>query len=588
MQKLRGEVFSHLVNDVPAAIVVFLVALPLCLGIALACGVPLLAGLVAGVVGGVVVGLLSGSQLSVSGPAAGLVVIVVEAIAKLGSFEAFLVALVLAGALQWMFGYIKAGEIGACFPSPVIKGMLAAIGLLLIIKQIPIAFGFASAEHALQRLSTLGDLQVFQQAADAVTEGALLVTAGALVILFAWDSPRVKRIPVLGHVPGPLLAVLWGVAYQWIVMIVEPSIALSEQQRVALPALQGSAHLWSQLPRPDWSAFARSEVYTVAITLAVVASLESLLSLEAGDRLDPLKRVAPPNRELRAQGIANIVSGFLGGLPITAVIIRTTANMNAGARTRLSAILHGLMLMCSVLFLAGVLQWIPLAALAAVLLHTGFKLAKPSIAVAAWREGPGSLVPFAVTVVAILTTNLLVGILVGLACSMLFVVHANTRGALSMTSQGDAHLLQLCKDVSFFSKSRLRDCLARVESGHALVIDASRCTFLDKDIQESLNDFLLHAAQCDIDVELRAMPRGADTLRVQPSRAANVGQAQTASAQCADANLHLAGVVAFLTRRDGRCVGAHRTGDVRPELGDQQTFHVDAGDAHAGLAPAEI
>ncbi|HET9642446.1 MAG TPA: SulP family inorganic anion transporter [Burkholderiaceae bacterium] len=513
MQKVRGEVFSHLVDDVPAAIVVFLVALPLCLGIALASGVPLLAGLVAGIVGGVVVGLLSGSQLSVSGPAAGLVVIVVEAIAKLGGFEAFLVAVMLAGALQWLFGYIRAGELGACFPSSVIKGMLAAIGLLLIIKQIPIAFGFASAEHALQELSTLGeDLQVFQQAADAVTEGALLVTAGALVILFAWDSPRVKRMPVLGHIPGPLLAVLWGVAYQWIAMTAEPSLALSDQQRVALPALQGSAHLWSQLPRPDWSAFARSELYTVAITLAVVASLESLLSLEAGDRLDPLKRVAPPNRELRAQGIGNIVSGFLGGLPITAVIIRTTANINAGARTRLSSILHGVMLLSSVLFLAGALQWIPLAALAAVLLHTGFKLAKPSIAMSAWREGLGSFVPFAVTVVAILTTNLLVGILVGLACSMLFVVHANTRGALSMTSQGEAHLLQLCKDVSFFSKSRLRDCLAQVEPGHAIVIDGSRCTFLDKDIQETLNDFLLHASQCDIDVELRAMPRGAEML----------------------------------------------------------------------------
>jgi MFS superfamily sulfate permease-like transporter len=501
------HLLRHLRHDLPAGVVVFLVALPLCLGIALASGVPLLAGLVSGVVGGLVVAVLSGSQLSVSGPAAGLVVIVVNAIASLGSFEAFLVAVVLAGVLQWVFGRLRAGDIGACFPSAVIKGMLAAIGLLLIIKQLPVAFGFASTPHMLQGVPH--DAQALDAMAlvlDSVSEAALAVAAGALLILVLWDLPAVKRLPVVGKLPGALLAVLWGVACQGFMRGVMPAEALVAHQLVSLPQVDGVGSLLAQLAGPDWSALANPQVYTVAVTLAVVASLETLLSLEAADRLDPLKRVAPPNRELQAQGVGNIVAGLLGGLPITAVIVRSSANIQAGARTRLSAMLHGVLLLVSVLLLVELLRWIPLAALAAVLLHTGWKLAKPSIAVAAWRQGLPTFVPFAVTVAAILATDLLMGILVGLATSMLFVIHANTRGALSITSREHAHLLQLSKDVSFFSKATLRRYLDRVRPGHSLTIDGARCRFIDRDIREALDDFVAHAQEQGIEVELRSMP----------------------------------------------------------------------------------
>lgn len=496
--------FKHLKHDLPAGVVVFLVALPLCLGIALASGVPLMAGLVSGIIGGLVVAWLSGSQLSVSGPAAGLVVIVVDAVTKLGSFEAFLVAVVLAGGLQIAFGRLKAGNLGACFPAPVINGMLAAIGLILIIKQLPVAFGFASADDAMAQAEVIA----------AVNEHALIVTLGALALLVAWETPQVKRIPWLGRVPGPLVAVAWGVAWHAFSSAADPSSALTDSQRVALPSIDGMTALFGELRSPDWSALMRPELYSIAITLAVVASLESLLSLEAADKLDPLKRVAPPNRELQAQGVGNLVAGLLGGLPLTAVIVRTSANIQAGARSPMSAVVHGVLLLASVLFLASVLSWLPLAALAAILLHTGYKLAKPKLLIAAWKQGPAAFVPFVVTLGAILATDLLIGILVGLACSMLFVIHANTRGALSITSRGEAHLLQLTKDVSFFSKATLRSYLERVRPGHALVVDGSRCVFIDRDIREALDDFAAHAAERGIAVEMRSMPARA----VEPSR----------------------------------------------------------------------
>lgn len=504
---------AHLKHDLPASVVVFLVALPLCMGIALASGVPLLAGIVSGIVGGLVVGALSGSQLSVSGPAAGLVVMVVDAIAGLGSFDAFLVAVVLAGALQLLFGRLRAGDLGACFPSPVIKGMLAAIGLLLILKQTPLLFGFSSVDQAMSHVPGDADvLGAVAAATGAVTHGALIVGAVALLILFAWESPRIKRLPLLGSIPGPLVAVLWGVAYQWLASATEPSVALAEHQRVALPVIDSWASLQAQLPLPDWAALANPQVYTVAVSLAVVASLETLLSLEAAEKLDPHKRVAPPNRELQAQGVGNIVAGLFGGLPITAVIVRTSANIQAGARSRTSAVVHGLLLIASVLFLTQVLGWIPLAVLSAVLVHTGFKLAKPALWAAAWRQGHARFVPFAVTVAAILATDLLIGILIGLACSMLFVIHANTRGALSITSQDGAHLLRLSKDVSFFSKATLREHLARVQPGDSLLIDGERCRFLDRDIQETLSDFLVEARARGIHVTLRNLPGSAAAL----------------------------------------------------------------------------
>lgn len=500
------DTFRHLRHDLPAGVVVFLVALPLCLGIALASGVPLLAGMVSGIVGGLVVASLSGSNLSVSGPAAGLVVIVIDSVSRLGSFNAFLVAIILAGALQWLLGRFRAGSLSACVPSSVIKGMLAAIGLLLITKQLPVAFGFASAQHALQHWpNDAQSLAPWRDALDAVTEGALIVAAVALGILFAWESPRVKRIPVLGQVPGPLVAVLWGVAFHAASLAFDWPALLGEEHRVSLPDIGSWAELAGQLAVPDWSALSRPELYSVAVSLALVASLETLLSLEATDKLDPLKRASPPNQELQAQGIGNMVAGFLGGLPITAVIVRSSANVQAGARTKLSSILHGALLL-SVLFLAGVLRWIPLAALSAILLHTGYKLAKPAMFMATWRKGMSSFVPFVVTVAAILATDLLIGILIGLCSGLIFMIHANTRGALSITSHDGGHLLRLCKDVSFFSRPTLRNYLDRVKPGDTLIIDGSRCHFIDRDIRETIDDFIAHAAERGIEVDLRSIP----------------------------------------------------------------------------------
>lgn len=500
------DIFHHLRHDLPAGLVVFLVALPLCLGIALACGVPLLAGMVSGIVGGLVVAWLSGSNLSVSGPAAGLVVVVIDAVSRLGSFNAFLVAVILAGALQWVLGRVRAGSLSACIPSSVIKGMLAAIGLLLISKQLPVAFGFASTEHAMQHIPTdAQSLAPWRDALDAVTGGALIVALVALAILFAWESPRVKRIPVIGQLPGPLMAVLWGVGYHAVSVAFDFSASLSDAHRVALPDIDSWAGLTEQLVRPDWSALSRPELYPIAVSLALVASLETLLSLEATDKLDPLKRVAPPNQELQAQGVGNMVAGLLGGLPITAVIVRSSANIQAGARTKMSAMLHGLLLL-SVLFMAGLLAWIPLAALSAILLHTGYKLAKPALFMTTWRKGLPSFVPFVVTVAAILATDLLFGIAIGLASGLMFVIYTNTRGALSITSHDGAHLLRLCKDVSFFNRPTLRTYLERVKPGDALIIDGSRCQFIDRDIRESLDDFIEHAAEQGIEVELRSMP----------------------------------------------------------------------------------
>jgi MFS superfamily sulfate permease-like transporter len=502
----RGR-FGTLKHDVPAGIVVFLVALPLCLGIALASGAPLLAGIVSGIVGGLVVARLSGAPLSVSGPAAGLVVIVLDAMRTLGSFEAFLTAVVLAGVLQWILGRLRAGDLGACFPAAVIKGMLAAIGIVLIVKQLPLVLGFASTEHALQHVPDDAQiLDAWTAALGAVTESALVVTLVALAILFAWESPRVRRLPVLGRLPGPLLAVLWGAGYQMLATAADSPAALAEHQRVVLPALSGWGDFFHELAMPDWSALTDPRIYPIALSLAVVASLETLLCLEATDRLDPLKRVTPPNRELQAQGIGNVLAGLLGGLPITAVIVRSSANIQAGARTRLSAMLHGVLLLLSVLVLTDVLSWIPLAALSAILLHTGFKLAKPALFADAWRQGAAGIVPFAITVVAILATDLLAGILIGLASGMLFVIRAGTRDAFSMTTHQGAHLLRLRKEPSFFSKPALRACLARVKPGEAIIIDGSHCLIMDNDIRETLEDFVSHARERHIEVELRSLP----------------------------------------------------------------------------------
>jgi MFS superfamily sulfate permease-like transporter len=488
-------------DDIPAGIVVFLVALPLCLGIAMASGAPLFSGLIAGLVGGLVVSWLSGSQMSVSGPAAGLTVIVFNAIEKLGSFQGLLVACVLAGVLQLAFGYLRAGIIGAFFPSSVIKGMLAAIGLILIIKQIPHATGYdTSYEGDESYMSETAESSFFElfDAFNNVSAGAILTSYIALLILLIWERPWFKKQALLKFIPGPLIAVLWGVGYNLITSRFAPSWAISAKHMVSLPVSARASDFFNNLMFPDFSYLANPQVYIIAITLAIIASLETLLSLEATDKLDPLKRLAPTNRELKAQGIGNILSGLLGGLPITAVIVRSSANINAGAQTSLSCFIHGVCLLVSVMFFAFYLNFIPLACLSAILLHTGYKLAKPALFIEFYRKGMSQFLPFVITVVAIISTDLLKGMAIGMIIGLFFVIRANFSAAISFSHDRSNYLLTFNKDVSFLNKALLRKCILQIKENSTVTIDASKAKFIDHDIMETLGDFMTTAPDDNI------------------------------------------------------------------------------------------
>lgn len=497
---------ANLRHDIPASIVVFLVALPLCLGIAMASGAPLFSGVIAGIIGGIVVSWASGSHLSVSGPAAGLTVIVFGAIETLGSFSAFLLSLVLAGVLQLILGFLKAGLIGAFFPVSVIKGMLSAIGLILIIKQIPHATGydvdFEGDESYMQETAESSFFEVIK-ALEGITPGATVITGVSLLILIAWETNLLKRISILQLIPGPLAAVVWGIVYNGLAMRYAPDWSINQKHLVTLPELGSAANFLKQLQLPDFSLFTNPKVYSIAVTLAVIASLETLLSIEAVDKLDPHKRIAPTNRELKAQGLGNILSGMIGGLPITAVIVRSSANINAGGQTRLSSFFHGIFLLSSVVFLAEFLNAIPLACLAAILLQTGYKLAKPSLFVEFYHRGWNQFLPFVMTVVAILITDLLQGIAIGMAIGIFFVLRANFHEAMTLTVHGSHCLLRLHKDVSFLNKALLRRHLSAIPDGAELIIDGTKALFIDQDILETISDFLLAAQDRGIEVEIQ-------------------------------------------------------------------------------------
>jgi len=497
---------KHLPQDLPAGIVVFLVALPLALGVALASGAPLFAGIIAGLVGGVLVSWASGSQLSVSGPAAGLTVIVFNAIETLGSFGGFLFSLVIAGGLQMLLGFMQAGVIGAFFPASVIKGMLAAIGLILIIKQTPHATGYdASFEGDESYMRETAESSFFEltQALEGITPGATVVSVVALMVLILWESTFFKRFGLLRLIPGPLLAVIWGISYNHLAIRFAPEWVIGEKHLVSLPELGSVAAFMDQLRLPDFSQLGNLKAYGIAVTLAIIASLETLLSLEAVDKLDPHKRIAPTNRELKAQGLGNIVSGLMGGLPITAVIVRSSANINAGGQTRLSCFFHGVFLLVSVLFFTRYLNAIPLACLAAILLQTGFKLAKPKLFVEYYRKGWNQFLPFAITIAAILMTDLLQGIAIGMTCGFFFVLKANFHAAIKLTRHGSHYLLRLHKDVSFLNKALLRKYLADVPDDSELLIDGYKAQFIDHDILETIANFLQEAPDRNIIVELR-------------------------------------------------------------------------------------
>ncbi|RQM46433.1 SulP family inorganic anion transporter [Paraburkholderia bannensis] len=499
MPNSRHIDLASLRSDLFAGIVVFLVALPLCLGIATASGVEPFAGLLSGIVGGLVVALLSGSHLSVSGPAAGLVVIVVSAIASLGSFSAFLAAVLIAGVLQCVFGMLRAGQLASFVPVPVIKGMLASIGLLLIVKQVPLAAGLSEGLSA----SAASLATPF----GAVLVPALVLAVVCVILLFVWETPRAKRYTLVRIVPGPLAVVALGIAATLALDAFAPAFALPGEQRVALDALQSFDTLAGALAFPDFTQLVDADVWRVALTLAVVASLETLLSLEAVEQMDPQRRRASPDRELKAQGVGNIVAGALGGLPITAVIVRSSANLNAGARTRLAAFVHGALLLASVFALTAVLNLIPLACLAAILIQTGYKLAKPALFVSMMREGTDRIVPFVATIVGVLATDLLIGIGIGIAVSMLLAMRANLDDTFALAEHDDHYLLSFRKDASFLAKPMLMRCLARIPDHATVLIDTERADFVDRDIRDTLERFIADAPRRSIAVENVQWPR---------------------------------------------------------------------------------
>ena len=477
-------------SDVRASIVVFLVAVPLCLGIALASGAPLFSGIVTGIIGGIVVGFASGSHLMVSGPAAGLTAIVLAAITTLG-FPAFLTAVLLAGVLQIALGLVRAGVIGYYFPNAVIRGMLAGIGIIIILKQIPHALGYdAEFEGALdfQQANSENTMSSLLRAMERIETGAVLLSVLALTLMILWERPFMKRFAL---VPAALVAVAVGVVLNAAFAASGSGLTLAGDHLVSLPIIASLGDLRGALTSPDFGALGNAAVWTTAATLGVVASLETLLSLEATDRMDPLKREAPANRELVAQGIGNVLCGFAGGLPMTGVIVRSSANVYSGAKTKASAIMHGALLLVAVLVIPSVLNRIPLAVLAAILLFTGYKLAHPKQLVQFFRKGFHQWVPFVTTIVAILLTDLLTGIAAGLGTSLLFILleHLRAPSFEIVSTEGTHTRLRLNAHLTFLSKANLSTTLQQFAAGSEVEVDGSAVKRIDHDAAEVLREF---------------------------------------------------------------------------------------------------
>lgn len=494
-----NSLLKNIKHDLPAGLVVYLVALPLCLGVALAStgrADLLFSGIIAGVVGGIVVGFLSGSSLGVAGPAAGLVTIVLGAITTLGSFEGFLVAVVLAGLLQVIAGFLKAGVIGYYFPSSVIKGMLAAIGIILILKQIPHAFGFDADFMGDESFDQKDGHNTFTELYYAVkynSTGAVIISAVSLALLILFDLKFMKKFGLFKFLPGALFVVVAGILINLLFASYVPEYALTGNHVVNLPVAKNANEFLSFFTFPDFSLLTNPQVYVIAVTLALVASLETLLSVEATDKLDPEKRKTPPNRELRAQGIGNMISGMIGGLPVTQVIVRSSANVNSGGKSKMSTITHGSILLLSVMFIPQYLNLIPLSALAVILIMVGYKLSKPSLYISMIKLGWEQLIPFIVTVVAVVATDLLKGIGIGLVFAIFFVLRKNFKNSFryfTETANGKQKItLRLSEEVTFLNKASISQALEDTPENTNLVIDGTRSKEIDYDVIERIDEF---------------------------------------------------------------------------------------------------
>lgn len=503
----KNGLFSNLGGDLAAGLVVFFVAMPLCLGIALASGAPLFSGIVAGIVGGLVIGTLSKSQLSVSGPAAGLAAIVLAAITDLGAFDIFLCAVIIAGVLQLALGFLKAGSIANYFPSNVIEGMLAGIGLIIILKQLPHAVGFDRDYEGSESFAGIDGGNTFSFLADAVnfiTPGAVIVAIISIGLMLTWEKVDfLKKIKIL---PGPLVAVVVGVIINELFVLTNSPLAITKEHLVSLPVPASFSDFFAQFTFPKMSGFADSRVWVHGITIAIVASIETLLCLEAVDRLDPLKRYSPTNRELKAQGIGNIVSGLIGGLPLTSVIVRSSANVNSGAKTKVSAIFHGALLLICVGSIPFLLNKIPLAVLAAILLLTGYKLARPMLFKKWYGAGIYQFIPFIVTVVAIVFTDLLLGVALGMVISIFFILRENLKSPYFFQHNehqtGEIIHINLAQEVSFLNKAAIKLTLENMPESSYVIIDASETVFIDHDVLELIKEFReIKAVERNIRVE---------------------------------------------------------------------------------------
>ncbi len=495
--------FQHIGSDLPSAIVVFLVAIPLCLGIAVASGVNEFSGIIGGIVGGIVVGALSGSQLSVSGPAAGLTAIVAGAVLKLPAVEAFFLAVIIAGLIQLLMGIFKLGIIGDYIPNSVIKGMLAAIGVILILKQLPHLAGFDKdyeGDEAFIQMSGDNTFSAVVNSLNHLTPVAVLIGLLGLLILILYETKFIKGKKIFQLLSGPLVVVIMGILLNRLFVNVPAAFSLSREHMVNIPIAGSANEFLSFFHLPNWSFITNTDVWLTALTLALVASLETLLGLEAVDKLDPLKRFSPPNKELIAQGTGNIVSGFLGGLPLTSVIVRSSANVNAGAKTKMSAILHGTLIFLCVAFLPGILNMIPKAALAAILVFTGYKLTKISIFKDYYKKGWDQFMPFVITLTAIVFTDLLKGVLIGIAAGIFYVIRSNFRTAIFSINDNNQYLIRLRKDLSFFSKPSLKMQFEKIPENASVIIDLTKAEFIDKDIIDTINEFTLNAVQKNITV----------------------------------------------------------------------------------------
>ncbi len=504
------SIFSEFKNDLPASIVVFFVAVPLCLGIALASGAPLFSGIIAGIVGGIVVGIASGSPLGVSGPAAGLAVIVLSSIAALGSWPVFLLAVVLAGIIQLIMGFAKAGFIAYFFPSSVIKGMLTGIGLLIMLKQIPHALGWDKiVEGDVAFIQNDGEntfSEIFK-ALNYITPGAALIATISIAVLILWDQVLTKRHKIFQLLQGPIVVVMLGIAFNYLFETGVLNFSLAADQVVRLPVADNLTEFFSQFTFPDFSAITQIKVWEVAFVIAIVASLETLLCVEATDKLDPYKRVTPTNRELKAQGLGNIVSGLIGGLPITQVIVRSSANISFGGKTKMSAILHGVFLLISALTIAGLLNMIPLASLAAILILVGYKLAKPALFKQMYNLGWEQFVPFTATVIGILATDLLKGITIGMLFGIFYTLRHSYRNSHHMkdvvtSEDGRAvHHLILAEEVSFFNKASVIKALDTIPENSKVIIDCTNSKSIAHDAVEIIQNYKSNAKLKNIKVE---------------------------------------------------------------------------------------